>query len=65
MDDEDARYYNEQNKHFEENSDDMTKLLKHQVFVVKFSLGIVNNTLTDMEYNQEKVMKGLMQMKNY
>jgi hypothetical protein len=28
LDNEDAAYYNEQIKHFEENSDDMTKLLK-------------------------------------
>jgi hypothetical protein len=27
MDDEDATYYNQQIKHFKENSDDMTKLL--------------------------------------
>jgi uncharacterized phage infection (PIP) family protein YhgE len=65
MDDEDARYYNEQIKHFEENSDDLTKLLKQQLIVVKSSLGSVNNTLTDLEYNQEKVKKGLTQIKGY
>jgi hypothetical protein len=35
MDNEDATYYYQQIKHFEENSEDMTKLLKQQLFVVK------------------------------
>jgi hypothetical protein len=54
MDGEDVAYYNEQDRHFEDNSGDMTKPLKLQMFVVKSSFGVVNNTLTDMEYNQEK-----------
>jgi hypothetical protein len=62
MDDEDAKYYNEQIKHFEKNSDDITKLLKQQLIVVKSSLGSVNGTLTDMEYNQKEC---LMQVKNH
>jgi hypothetical protein len=41
------------------------KLLKQQLFVVKSSLGAINNTLTDMEYNEEKVKNGLTQIKNY
>jgi hypothetical protein len=45
---EDAEY-NEQIKHFEENSHDITKLLK-QLFVVRPSLGAINTTITDMEY---------------
>jgi hypothetical protein len=65
MDDEDATYYSERIRHFEENSNDMTKLLRQQLFVVKSSLGAVNNTLTDIEYNQEKVKKGMKQIKNY
>ncbi|KDR06843.1 hypothetical protein L798_03895 [Zootermopsis nevadensis] len=65
MDNDDAQYYNEQIKHFEENSDDMTKLLKQQLYVVKSSLGAINNTLTDMEYNEEKVKRGLTEIKNY
>jgi hypothetical protein len=52
---EDAKYYNEQIEHFEENSDDITKLMKQPLFVVKSSLVAINNTLTDMEYNEEKV----------
>jgi hypothetical protein len=65
LDTEEANYYNEQIKHFEENSNDITKLLKQQLFVVKSSLGAINNTLTDMEYNEEKVKTGLTQIKNY
>jgi hypothetical protein len=65
MDDEDARYYNEQIERFEENSDDITELLKEQLYVVKSSLGSVNNTLTDIEYNQEKVRKGLHDITDY
>jgi chromosome segregation ATPase len=65
MDNKDARYYIEQIKHFEENSYDLTKLLKQQLTVIKSSLGSVNNTLTDLEYNQEKVKKGLTQIKGY
>jgi hypothetical protein len=65
MDDDDAKYYNEQIKHFEENSNDITGLLKQQLYVVKSSLGSINDTLTDMEYNEEKMKTGLMQLKQY
>lgn len=65
MDNEDAQYYNEQIKHFEENSEDITTLLKQQLIVVKSSLGSINSTLTDMEYNEEKVKTGLLQLKSY
>jgi hypothetical protein len=33
--------------------------------VVKSTLGAINNTLTDMEYNQEKVKMGLIQIKSF
>jgi len=49
MDDDDAKYYNEQIKRFEENSNDITGLLKQQLSVVKSALGSFNDTLTDME----------------
>ena len=64
LDNEDATYYNEQIKHFEENSDDMTKLLK-QLVIVRSTLGTVNHTLIDMEYNQERVKSGLIQIKKF
>jgi hypothetical protein len=54
MDNDDAENYNEQIKQFEDNSD-ITKLLKQQLFVAKSSLGSINNMLTDIEYNEEKV----------
>jgi hypothetical protein len=65
MDNEDAKYYNEHIRHFEENSDDITKLLKQQLIVVRSTLGTINNTLTDMENNQEKVKSGLIQTKSF
>jgi hypothetical protein len=64
LDNEDAMYYNEQIKHVEENSDDLTKLLKQQLVIVRSTLGTINSTLIDMEYNQEKVKNGLVQIKN-
>jgi hypothetical protein len=65
MDKDDAKYYNAQIKHFEENSDDITKLLKQHLVVVKSTLGAISNTLTDMEYNQKKVENSLIQVKNF
>lgn len=59
----DNDYYNDQIKQYEEKSEDITKLLK-QLFVVKSSLGGTNNTLTDMECNEEKV-KIELQLKSY
>jgi hypothetical protein len=44
MDEDDAKYYNEQIKLFEQNSEDMNTLLKQQLSVVRSSLGAVNNT---------------------
>ena len=48
----DAKYYNDQIKLFEQNSEDMNTLLRQQLSVVKSSLGAVNNTLTDVKYNE-------------
>jgi dethiobiotin synthetase len=42
----------------------MTKLLRQHLYVVKSSLGTINDTLTDMEHNQEKVIKGMRQIKD-
>ena len=52
MDDDDAKYYNEQIKLFEQNSEDMNTLLKQELSVVRSSLGAVNNTLTIVKYNE-------------
>ena len=58
MDDDDAKFYNEQIKLYEQNSEDMDTLLKQQLSVVKSSLGAVNNTLTDVEYNESLLKEG-------
>ena len=42
---DDAKYYNDQIKLFEQNSEDMSTLLTEQLTVVKDSLEAVNNTL--------------------
>ena len=65
MDEDNALYYNEQIKHFEQNSDGLTDLLKQQLYVVQSSLGAINETLTDMEYNEGKVREGLAQLQHY
>jgi hypothetical protein len=64
MDNEDAEYYNGQIRHFEENSDSMTSLLKQQLSVVKSTLGAINETLSDMEY-ESVVRTWLRQIKTY
>jgi len=46
-----AKYYNEQNKLFEQNSEDMNTLLKQQLSAVRLSLGAPNNTLANVQYN--------------
>jgi hypothetical protein len=65
MDNEDAEYYNGQIRHFEENADSMTNLMKQQLSVVKSTLGAINETLSDMEYNESVVRSGLRQIKIY
>lgn len=39
MDSQDAEYYNGKVRHFEENSDDTTALLRQQIYAVKSTLG--------------------------
>jgi hypothetical protein len=64
LDADDADYY-EQIKRFEENSEDMTSLMKQQLSIIKASLGTFNETLSDMEYNDKIVQKGLSYLKSY
>jgi hypothetical protein len=59
MDEADARYYNEQIKLFEQNAEDTTILMKQQLYIVKSSLGAVNNTLSDLEYNERLLQEGI------
>ena len=65
MDDDDAKYYNEQIKLFEQNSEDMNTLLKQQLAVVGSSLGAVNNTLADVEYNENLLKEGVNKVTEY
>jgi len=59
MDEDDAKYYNEQIKLFEQNSEDTNTLLKQQLSVLRSSLGAVNNTLTNVEYNENLLKEGI------
>lgn len=63
--DENDADYDEQIRKFEENSDDMTDLLKQQVSVIKTTLGTFSNTLIDIQRNDKLVQKGLLDIKTY
>jgi hypothetical protein len=65
MVEEDAKYYNEQIKLFEQNSDDVNALLKQQLAMVKSSLGAVNNTLADVSYNETLMKEGVRKVIEY
>jgi hypothetical protein len=65
LDDADAQYYNEQIKLFEQNSEDVTSLLKQQLAIVKSSLGAVNSTLVDVEYNENLMREGMKKVTEY
>jgi hypothetical protein len=65
MDNDDAQCNNQQIRHFGENSESLTNLPKQQLYVVKSSLGAITDTLSDIEYNKEKVKNCLLQIKNY
>jgi hypothetical protein len=65
LDSDDADYYNEQIKRFEENGEDIAGLMKQQLSIVKASLGTVNETISDMEYNNGLVQKGLTELRQY
>jgi len=65
LDENDADYYDEQIRNFERNSEDTTDLLKQQVYVIKSTLGALNDTLADMEHNDKLVKKGLSDIQTY
>jgi hypothetical protein len=65
LDSDDADFYNEQIKQFEENSEDMTSLMKQQLSIVKATLGTFNETISDMEYNNQVIRNGLINLKSY
>jgi hypothetical protein len=45
LDSDDANYYNEQIKHFEGETEDITSLMNQQLSIIKASLGTVNSTI--------------------
>jgi hypothetical protein len=65
MDDDDAQYYHDQTERFEQGSTTLTQLVKQQLIVVKSTLGVFNETLTDVEYNEKKMRDGLNQLQMY
>jgi hypothetical protein len=65
LDADDADYYNEQIKHFEENLEDLTNLMQQQLSIVRSSFGTFNETISDLEYNSQVTQKGLIKLKSY
>ena len=65
LDENYADYYDEKILNFERNSEDTTDLLKQQVYVIKSTLGALNDTLADMEHNDKLVRKGLSNIQTY
>jgi uncharacterized protein YicC (UPF0701 family) len=52
-------------KNFEEESEDMTTLMKQQLSIIKSSLETVNSTISDMEYNNDAIKHGVEKLKAY
>jgi hypothetical protein len=59
LDSDDADYYNDQIWWFEENKEDTAGLMKQQLSIIKSSLGTFNETVSNMEYNNCLIQKGL------
>jgi hypothetical protein len=65
MDDEDAQFYHDQIKRFEQGTTTLTQLVKQQLVIVKSTLCTFNETLTDVEYNEVRMREGLSQLQKY
>jgi hypothetical protein len=65
MDDDDAQFYHDHIEHLEQGSTTLTQLLKKQLIVVKSTLGSVNATLIDVEYNEHKMREGLVALQSH
>jgi hypothetical protein len=65
MDGDGAQYYNDQTEHFEQNSNSLTHLLEQQLTTVRSTLGAINETLSDVTYNESKMRDGLLQLQCY
>jgi hypothetical protein len=58
MDDDNMQFYHEQIERFEQGSTTLTQLVKQQLIIVKSALGVFNETLSDVEYNERKLEMG-------
>jgi hypothetical protein len=58
-DEDNAKYYNEQIKLFEQNSEGMNTLLKQQLTIIRSSLGAVNSSLAEVEYKGNLMEEGI------
>ena len=65
LDEKDAEYYDEKIRKFEADSDNTTELLKQQVFVLKTTLGALNETLRDVEHYDRLMRKGVLDIQRY
>jgi hypothetical protein len=65
MDESDAKYYDEQIRHFERNPKDTTELLKQQVYGIKSTLGALNVMLADVTHNDKLVKQALVGIQSY
>jgi hypothetical protein len=65
MDDDDTQFYHEQIEHFEQGSTTLTQLVKQQLIIVKSALGVFNETLSGVEYNERKMRDGLNRLQTY
>jgi hypothetical protein len=65
LDADDADYYNEQIKRFEENTEDLTNLMQQQLSIVRASLGTFNETISDLKYKSQVTQKGPIKLKSY
>jgi len=52
-------------EHLEQGSVTLTQLLKEQLIVVKSTLRTINETLTDVEYNEQKMRQGLTALQSH
>jgi hypothetical protein len=62
MDDDDAQFYHENIERFEQGTTTLTQLMKQQLLIVKSTLSTINETVTDVEYNESKMKEGLSQL---
>jgi xylose isomerase len=65
VDEDNVKCYNEQIKLFEQNLENMNTLLKQQLSIVRSSLGAVNHTFADVEYNEGLLKEGTNRVSMY